>query len=120
MTGTTQTTSGLSYPERWWHLSDDLLCVVDSQGQFSMLNEAWERVLGWEPTELEGTQVAMLLHPDDLPGLLAAQKSARSLGRFESVEARCRAADGSFRWLLCSGFRGDGAWYGTGKDMAKP
>jgi PAS domain S-box-containing protein len=114
-----QTKSRPSHPERWWRLSEDLLCVVDSQGQFSQVNDAWEQILGWVPSELEGTQVAMLLHPDDLPRLLAAQRSARLLGRFEDVEARCRAADGSYRWVLCSGFRGDGAWYGTGKDMSE-
>jgi len=118
MGGFSQTALGPAPPERRWRRFDDLLCVVDAQGRFSMVNEAWERMLGWAPSELEGTQVAMLLHPDDLPRVLAAQRSVRLLGRFEGMEVRCRAADGSFRWLLCSGSRGDGAWYGTGKDIA--
>lgn len=106
-----------SHPENGRRRSDDLLCVVDDVGQLGMLNEAWERMLGWAPSELEGTQAAMLLHPDDLPRLLAIQRSARLDGRFEDVEARCRTADGGYRWLLCSGFRGDGVWHGTARDI---
>jgi len=117
MVGSSQTTSVPSHLERWWRLSDDLFCVVDAQGQFRMVSDAWERKLGWVPSELEGTQAAMLLHPDDLPRLLTAQRSAQLLGRFEGLEARCRASDGGYRWLLCSGFRVDGAWYGSGKDI---
>jgi PAS domain S-box-containing protein len=112
-----QTALGAAPPERRWRGLDDLACAVDAQGRFTMVNGAWERMLGWAPSAIEGTQAAMLLHPEDLPRLLVAQRSARLLGRFEGVRVRCRSADGSYRWLLCSGFREDGAWYGIGKDI---
>ena len=39
------------------------------------------------------------MHPDDLPGLLAAQDAALSAGEAFEVVHRVLAADGRYRWL---------------------
>ena len=42
------------------------LCILDPDGTFSRLNNAWEQILGWDAIDLQGTTPLSLVHPDDL------------------------------------------------------
>jgi signal transduction histidine kinase len=41
-----------------------------------------------------------VIHPDDLPRLIAAQVESLPAGRPLDVETRCKRADGQYRWLI--------------------
>ncbi|MFN9351250.1 MAG: response regulator [Gemmatimonadota bacterium] len=63
-----------------------------------------------------------LVHPDDLPGFVEAFRDAAARHEAYDVEARGRAADGSWRWMRCRGrpVRGsDGVvrWHGSDEDI---
>lgn len=43
----------------------DMVCVVDETGKFVFVSAACERLLGYTPDELIGTNMIELVHPDD-------------------------------------------------------
>ncbi len=43
----------------------DAICVVDTEGRYVYVNAACERIFGYTPQELIGTQMIRLVHPDD-------------------------------------------------------
>lgn len=85
--------------DRIFQLSPDLLCVADFEGRFRRLNPAWEKVLGYATSELEGRRFTEWVHPDDVSATLAAMAE---LGKGHGVTDfmnRYRAKDGSWRWI---------------------
>ena len=85
--------------DRLFALSNDLLCIVNTEGYFVQVNPAFERVLGYSFHELTDRPYLEFVHPDDRPATLAA---AQRLARGESIqhfENRYRCQDGSYRWL---------------------
>ncbi|MEJ7691473.1 PAS domain S-box protein [Daejeonella sp.] len=52
--------------DRLFSLSDDLICIADTNGFFKKINPAFEKVLGWDKAFLLSTSLLALVHPDDL------------------------------------------------------
>ena len=52
----------------------DAICVVDSRGRYVYVSAASERIFGYSPAELVGTQMLDLVHPDDRERTLAAAR----------------------------------------------
>lgn len=50
----------------------DAICVVDTEGRYVYVSAAFERIFGYHPQELIGTQMLDLVHPDDRARTLAA------------------------------------------------
>jgi PAS domain S-box-containing protein len=87
--------------DRFFVLSNDMLCIAGFDGYFKRVNPAWERVLGWTPEELTSRPWTDFVHPDDLDATIAEADKQTELGlEVISFENRYRARDGSYRWLL--------------------
>jgi PAS domain S-box-containing protein len=88
---------------RFFTLSQDLLCIAGADGHFKRLNPSWERALGFAAAELMARPFIDFVHPDDLQATLA---EARRLGAGQtttvSFENRYRCRDGRYRWLSWS------------------
>ncbi len=107
---------------RFFAVSQDMLASMGKDGRFVSVNPAWERLLGWTAEDLEGRDLVDLVHEEDrsatrdeLHRLLDLAAPARPF------ENRCRAKDGSQRWLLWS-FRTDHEHqrlYGSAKDITE-
>jgi diguanylate cyclase (GGDEF)-like protein/PAS domain S-box-containing protein len=84
--------------------SSELLLVADGDGRVRSANAAFERVLGSAPVSLVGTEMLQLFHPDDRAALgeMFGRRSAGS-GVAETVDARIRAADGSWHVMETAG-----------------
>ncbi len=84
--------------ERFFNLTLDLLCTINSSNRLLDLNPAWEPTLGYTREELRGHLLSSLVHPDDLAITTSALQgvSNETPGRFES---RFRHKDGQYRWL---------------------
>src|SRR5262249_3161134 len=52
--------------ERLFEMTSDLLATISLDGRFTLLNPAWEAVLGWTRAELEANPIDELIHPDDV------------------------------------------------------
>ena len=105
--------------ERFFQLSLDPLCLVGVDGTFRRVNPSFTRVLGYRLVELGPVRVLDLVHPD---AVAVARADAQRLAAGEAVprlEVRCRASDGSYRWLGWSGLPipADGVVYAVGRDV---
>src|ERR1700731_4966654 len=56
---------------RLFEMTSDLLATISLDGRFTLLNPAWEQVLGWTRKELEAQPIQEFMHPDDVEQTLA-------------------------------------------------
>ena len=101
---------------RLWTLSADIMLVADFSGTIVAVNPAWTTVLGWTEAELVGSDLFMLIHPDDL---VDARFRAAGLAAGGAAEAenRWRRRDGEYRWISWSTAPGDGMIHAVGRDV---
>lgn len=85
--------------ERFFTISLDLLCIADSRGHFRRLNQAWENILGYSISELEGKVFLDFVHPDDLDSTLAAMSDLNDGRTIIKFVNRYRTKDGSYRYI---------------------
>lgn len=103
--------------DRWFAMSNDLVCIADLGGFFTRVNGAWTQLLGYSEDELLGRPYIDFVHPDDVAH---TQKESASLVAEDygiiGMENRYRAKDGKWHWLLWSA-RSDGKHiYAVAKD----
>ena len=78
----------------------DLVTVSNADGVVTYVSPSVKAILGYEPAELEGTEAALLPHPDDLPALLDAVMADLEAGTEPQVLTyRALHKDGSWRTL---------------------
>ena len=103
---------------RLFEMTSDLLATISLDGRFTLLNPAWEHVLGWTREELLARPIQELIHPDDTEqtlGLMLA--GSRHPAHLENFTNRYRHRDGSWRWLLWSARCDGDTWYAAARDM---
>jgi len=72
--------------------------IVSAEGIFRFVSPATERMLGYSAAELAGQPVAVVVHPDDLPGVREQMAlAAQTPGLAASFECRLRRKDGAWR-----------------------
>ncbi|HEV7621859.1 MAG TPA: PAS domain S-box protein, partial [Flavisolibacter sp.] len=52
--------------ENFFRLSSELLCIIDLNGFFTMVNPAFSQLLGYSEKELSQRHYTSFIHPDDL------------------------------------------------------
>jgi diguanylate cyclase (GGDEF)-like protein/PAS domain S-box-containing protein len=77
------------------HLTD-LVMRIGLDGTIHYASPSARRVLGWEPTDLEGHQISEFWHPEDQPGVVAPVVA--DAGEVVTSMRRIRRADGSYAW----------------------
>ena len=103
---------------RLFEMTSDLLATISLDGRFTLLNPAWEAVLGWSRAELEANRIDELIHPDDVEQTLALLLAGNHRpAHLENFTNRYRHRDGSWRWLLWSARCDGDTWYAAAKDV---
>ncbi|MES1246559.1 MAG: ATP-binding protein [Actinomycetota bacterium] len=84
--------------ERYRSLADAMPQIVwtsSPTGETTYLNRQW-----FEYTGTEDAAWTAVVHPDDLPGVIAHRETTFPTGETFEVEYRLRAGDGTYRWHL--------------------
>lgn len=76
--------------------------VTSAAGDMEFANQAFGDLAGRDPAGITGDVWIEMLHPEDLPNVLAARASARLHNDPYSFEARFRRPDGGWRTMLAS------------------
>jgi len=79
----------------------DIIMVTDADGTIRYMSPSVERMLGYRPEEMLGTNTADYVHPDDLEkGFKELAEALAKPGVHPvAVETRVRHKDGTWRWL---------------------
>ncbi len=85
---------------RFFTLSLDMLSIVGFDGSRKVVNPAWERILGYSEEEVKKFSLTDLVHPEDRAAMESQVRKMLAGETTVSFEARYRAKDGSYRWLL--------------------
>jgi diguanylate cyclase (GGDEF)-like protein/PAS domain S-box-containing protein len=103
---------------RLFELTSDLLATISLDGRFTLLNPAWEQLLGWTREELRERPIREFVHPDDAEQALGAMlERDGEATELENITTRYQHRDGSWRWLLWSARRDGDSWYAAAKDV---
>ena len=86
-------------PAKLFNLSLDMLCVADFDGNFRIVNSAFEHTLGHSRQVLLTTPFIEFVHPDDKAATLAALEQLTTGESVSYFENRYRCKDCSYRWL---------------------
>jgi diguanylate cyclase (GGDEF)-like protein/PAS domain S-box-containing protein len=117
------TTAQIAAPDdprvaRLFEMTSDLLATISLDGRFTLLNPAWEQLLGWTLEELREKPIADFIHPDDVEPTRALLVTGRARpAHLENFTNRYRHRDGSWRSLLWSARCDGDMWYAAAKDV---
>jgi PAS domain S-box-containing protein len=98
------------------------IAIHNASGELEFENRVAQEYHGRRSADIQESQ-HNVLHPDDLPTLLAAQQRALATGEPLDLELRVRRADGVYRWFQVRSLRssndydGTSRWYTVGTDI---
>jgi PAS domain S-box-containing protein len=75
-----------------------LVCTMTATGEFQLFNRQLLEYFGKTPEEIKKWATSDVVHPDDLPRVIAAFTSSIKTGQPYDIEHRCRRTDGMYRW----------------------
>jgi len=104
--------------DRMWRLSRDVMLVARLDGRINSTNPAWERLLGWDETTMQGAQLRDFVVTDDRPQLeTALQRLTTEPATPLVIELRVRTRDGGSRWIAWSAVAEDDLLQAVGRDI---
>ncbi|MDZ7850814.1 MAG: PAS domain S-box protein [Halodesulfurarchaeum sp.] len=84
--------------------SGDVIALFNERGVIEYVSPAVEKIFGYKPAQLTGTETLDLIHPDDVEEVAAAfNQLVVESSDFGSIEARFRTADGEWTWIETTG-----------------
>ena len=102
--------------DRAWKNSSDLQAVIEEDGTFRAVSDAWMEVLGWRADEIVGRSYLDFVHPDDCFASEQALATA-AVGTLPAYENRCRHRDGGWRWISWVAAPEQGLIYASGRHV---
>jgi len=85
--------------DRFFDLSNDMLCISNFDGWFERVNPAWESAVGWTAEEMRSRPYLQFVHPDDQPAALVEREKLVLGHPTTFFENRFATKDGGYRWL---------------------
>jgi len=105
--------------EQFFNVALDLLCIADVNGHFRRLNCAWETILGYEVSELEGQLFLDFVHPEDIAATLAVMSELSEQKPVIQFTNRYRAKDGNYRYIEWRSFPCGDLIYAAARDITE-
>ncbi len=99
------------------------IAIHNESGELELENRAAREYHGLGLADTKQWQTSDVVHPDDLPALIAAHQRALTTGQPIELELRLRRADGVYRWFQIRSVRsaddddGTARWYTVGTDI---
>jgi len=107
--------------ERLFNLSNDLICVTNTNGNFIKINPSFKSLLGWENEDLLDKPFLDFIHPEDAKvGINEVNRLLSGDTAFQSI-SRFKTKDNNYRILQWNASKDDitGNIYATAHDISK-
>lgn len=85
--------------DRYFNTALDLLCMTDSEGRFVRVNPEWEKVLGYETSELLSQKFLDFVHPDDISITLSTVEHLQKGEEVLNFINRYRCKNGDYKFI---------------------
>jgi PAS domain S-box-containing protein len=85
--------------DRFFDLSIEMMCVADFDYNFTRVNPAWTRTLGYSREELLQQPYLEFVHPEDRVSTMNTAAGLTQGSQVLLFENRCRCKDGCYKWL---------------------
>ena len=106
--------------DRFFILSNELLCIGGTDGFFKRVNSTWERVLGYSADELLSRPFFELVHPDDQKNVWTQiKKLTRGHQRTITCQTRILKKDQTWMWLEWNAVLFGKYFYGAARDVGQ-
>jgi len=73
-------------------------------GSLTMVNPAWEKILGWGIEELLTKSFKDLIHSEDIEKTKLLRSKLKKGEAIQNFENRCSVKSGGYRWFLWNAF----------------
>jgi len=84
--------------------ASEMVLQSAADGRLTWVSPSVSRTLGWSSDQMLGRSMRDLVHPEDLPGVLALQRSMIAAGQLTGrTQCRLATADGGWRWMSVLG-----------------
>ena len=103
--------------DRIWNMSRDLFVVGRSEGTYKRTNPAWKAELGYSASDLADLSFTQLVHPDDVAAVEGTWERLLAGAEVEQLDARLKAADGSYVTFAWSVVSVEDEFYATGRNI---
>jgi PAS domain S-box-containing protein len=105
--------------DRFFQLSQDLLCIATREGRFIRLNPQWSATFGYTLEEMVGRSADEFVHPDDVAATLHAGWSVNEATSLRDFVNRYRCRDGSYRILEWHSYAAGEVIYSVARDITE-
>jgi len=109
----------LSDLDVFFQISPDLLAISRIDGLYLKVNPAWKKILGYEPSEVEGKNSTQFIHPDDRINNRTLAKQLVDTHQVISFINRYRHSDGSYRYIEWDSQRDGDKVYSVARDITE-
>lgn len=109
----------LSDMDVFFQISPDLLSISKIDGLYLKVNPAWQKILGYEPSEVEGKYSWQFLHPDDQINNRTLTKQLETSHQVNSFINRYRHKDGTYRTMEWDSQRDGDTIYSVARDITE-
>jgi PAS domain S-box-containing protein len=105
---------------KFFHISNELLCVANSEGYFVELNPAWMKLTGFTEGELKAQRFIEFVHPEDVEATIKEAAKLSELG-LDSIKFQNRyiCKDDSVVHLNWNARFSDGHIYAVATDVTE-
>lgn len=85
--------------ERFFSINLDLLCIVDTEGNFIKLSNEWENTLGYPIKYLERRNILDFIHEDDIDKTIKVMSELENNVNVLNFVNRYRCKDGNYKYI---------------------
>ncbi|MCC3145130.1 PAS domain S-box protein [Halanaerobium sp. Z-7514] len=85
--------------KNFFEVNLDLLCIINTDGNFEKINGTWQDLLGYTKSELDEIKLFELIHPDDQ---ISTKKAIAKLKKEKSIKEfvnRFKAKNGTYHFI---------------------
>lgn len=102
-----------------FNFSLNLMAVLDFDGNFKMINPAWEKLFGFTEMELKKMSMISFVHPQDVKRTIEKFEEVKKGNPLLNLENRCITKKGNYKWIIWKMIPYNDSFYCSAADVTE-